>query len=36
MATVKLSNYECRRDLLPAVCMQCGAPADVRKSKTFS
>jgi hypothetical protein len=36
MATVKLSDYECRRDLLPGVCMVCGAPADVRKSKNFS
>src|SRR4051794_11030028 len=36
MATVKLSKYECRRGLLPQVCMVCGAPADERKSKTFA
>jgi hypothetical protein len=36
MATVKLSNYECRRDLLPQVCMFCGAPAVTRVKRTFS
>lgn len=36
MPTVKLSRSECSRGLLPSVCMRCGAPADNRKSRTFS
>ena len=36
MANVKLSRYECSRDLLPDVCMFCGEPATVRKQKTFA
>ena len=36
MSTVKLSRSECSRGLLPSVCIRCGAPADSRKSRTFS
>jgi hypothetical protein len=35
MPSVKLSRYECSRDMLPDVCMFCGEPATVRKRKTF-
>src|SRR5262245_55772437 len=28
MAAVRLTRYECERNLLPAVCTQCGAPAE--------
>jgi hypothetical protein len=30
MPTVRLSDYECEQDLLPAVCARCGAPATDR------
>jgi hypothetical protein len=36
MPTVKLSDYECKRDLLPDVCMFCGAPAATRLRRTFT
>jgi hypothetical protein len=36
MPTVKLSEYECRRGLLPGVCMFCGAPATTRVERRFS
>jgi hypothetical protein len=36
MPTVKLSDYECRKNLLPDVCMFCGEPAVTRKSKNFA
>jgi hypothetical protein len=36
MATVRLTYYEVRNDLLPPLCMKCGAPAAVHKSKTFA
>lgn len=35
MPNIKLSRYECSRDLLPPLCMFCGEPATVRKHKTF-
>jgi hypothetical protein len=35
MATVRLSEFEALEEL-PAVCMQCGAPATVWKSNKFS
>lgn len=36
MATIKLSDYECRKDMLPKVCMFCGAPATTRVRRQFS
>jgi hypothetical protein len=36
MAIVKLRNPDRYDDELPDVCMKCGAPATVRKAKTFS
>jgi hypothetical protein len=36
MARIKLSSYECSRNLLPGVCMFCGEAAAERKAKTFS
>ena len=36
MPNVTLSRTECDRGLLPGVCMFCGAPATVRRRKTFS
>ena len=36
MATVKLTEYECRKNLLPKVCMFCGEPAVERKQKNFA
>jgi uncharacterized membrane protein SirB2 len=36
MPTVKLSKYECSRDLLPAVCAFCGAPAGGFRERKFS
>jgi hypothetical protein len=36
MAAVRLGRYEVKRQLLPAVCMQCGAEATVHRRKTFS
>src|SRR5262245_52045359 len=28
MPTILLSRYECDRNLVPAICVRCGAPAD--------
>ncbi|HVK11589.1 MAG TPA: hypothetical protein VM597_22650 [Gemmataceae bacterium] len=36
MARVRLSSYECSRNLLPDVCMFGGEPASERKPKSFS
>jgi len=36
MATVRLGRYEIERGRMPKVCMACGAPATVRKSKKFA
>jgi hypothetical protein len=36
MARVKLSRRECKQDLLPPVCVLCGAPATVRRPRRFS
>lgn len=36
MATVTLSEYECRKKLLPDVCMKCGEPATVSVRRNFS
>jgi hypothetical protein len=36
MAHIRLSRSEVRRDLLPQVCVVCGAPADVRRERSFS
>ena len=36
MATVRLGRFEVERGMLPQVCMACGAPAAVRKSKKFA
>ena len=36
MATVTLSEYECRKKLLPDVCIQCGEPATVSVRRNFS
>jgi hypothetical protein len=36
MARLRLSRSEVEDDLLPAVCMCCGAPAAVRKTKAFA
>jgi hypothetical protein len=36
MATVRLSRYEVEEQLLPAVCLQCGAPATRERRKAFS
>ncbi len=36
MANVKLSAYECRKNLLPKVCMFCGEPAVTRKQRNFA
>jgi hypothetical protein len=36
MPTVKLSKYECSRDLLPPVCAFCGAPAAGFRERKFS
>jgi len=36
MPTIKLSRYECSRDLLPSVCVFCGAPAVTRRKRRFS
>lgn len=36
MPSVTLSDYECRRGLLPDVCAFCGAPAAGRRERTFS
>jgi hypothetical protein len=36
MATVKLSEYECERDLLPQVCAFCGEPAVTRVKRNFA
>ena len=36
MPVVRLSRFEVRRNLLPPVCVVCGAPAVVHRDKTFS
>jgi hypothetical protein len=36
MPTVKLSEYECKRDLLPQVCTFCGEPAVTRVKRNFA
>jgi hypothetical protein len=36
MARIRLYDYEVDDQLLPNVCMQCGADADVEKRKKFS
>jgi len=36
MANVTLTEYECRKSLLPAVCMQCGEPATTTVRRKFS
>jgi hypothetical protein len=36
MATTRLSVYEVDRKLLPDLCMRCGEPATVHKSRKFS
>jgi hypothetical protein len=36
MATVRLGRFEVEQGRLPSVCMACGAPATVRKSKRFA
>ncbi len=36
MADVTLTEYECRKGLLPAVCLQCGEPAAVTVKRKFS
>src|SRR5262249_11943195 len=33
---IRLDRFEAERDVLPPVCIICGAPATVRKNKTFS
>ena len=35
MPTVTLSGYECANDLLPPVCVICGAAASTRTARTF-
>ncbi len=35
MAKIILTAYECERDLLPAVCAKCGAPAGSRVLRTL-
>ncbi|WP_157369894.1 hypothetical protein [Zavarzinella formosa] len=36
MAKVTLTEYECRKNLLPDVCMECGEPAGDRVRRKFS
>jgi len=36
MTTVEISRHECTNDLLPNVCIQCGAPATATLPWTFS
>jgi hypothetical protein len=36
MAQVRLDRYEVEEGLLPALCMRCGAPATLTKTKTFA
>lgn len=36
MASIKITSYECRKDLLPGICMKCGQPATVRVSHRFA
>jgi hypothetical protein len=36
MPSIQIRDYEAREDLLPDVCMSCGAPATVHRSKNFS
>ncbi|MBO0697293.1 MAG: hypothetical protein J2P46_02760 [Zavarzinella sp.] len=35
MARITLTEYECEHDLLPAVCVKCGQPAQDRLVRTF-
>src|SRR5262249_26468382 len=36
MANIRLDRYEAEHDVLPPVCMVCGAPATLHKDKKFS
>ena len=36
MPSIKLTDYECRKDLLPNLCMFCGVPATEYKKKRFA
>lgn len=36
MASVTLTEYECRKNLLPNVCMRCGEPATTLVRRNFS
>jgi hypothetical protein len=36
MARVRLSRYQAEEGRMPAVCMRCGRPADLTRSRTFS
>jgi hypothetical protein len=36
MPNVKLTDFECRKNLLPGVCMFCGRKAVDRKKRTFA
>jgi hypothetical protein len=36
MPTIKLSETECRKNLLPDLCMFCGEPSSERKHKNFA
>jgi hypothetical protein len=36
MPNIKLTDYECRKNLLPKVCMFCGQPAVTRKQRNFA
>jgi hypothetical protein len=36
MADVRLDFYDLDAEVLPDICMQCGAPATVRPNKTFT
>lgn len=36
MATIRIHRYEVEKNLLPRVCMKCGAEATVRKRKKFA
>jgi hypothetical protein len=36
MARLKLSDYECRKGLMPGICMVCGEKAQIWKTKRFS
>jgi hypothetical protein len=36
MPEVRLGRFEVEKDLLPMICMRCGAPATLRKKKQFT